>query len=1474
MSTVCMELEDAMTIFSYSSPYPVQLSLLPATSATSSLPRTPRGRRGWSLDQLEARRRRQHHGNVPPRLRPETRSHSDADVNRPSAENSGQAGSHVDKPLRATEEPRHTSDQLSSPSAQLRPAAVLDNLAIIPSTDDSLRDLANTAIEPADRKIATSTDQMPSVTQQQATVTASPTVEDNHDSLPTRDVAAEMLTASSPGVTSSSPNTSVTASLNDERAGSDDDVAKNAEERLEPCLETPLRHDTHLNNASDELISPVAPLYHHQQQQQQQQQKESGKAAQITPEEAIRPYDGGGHKVERNVDDGSSVPIVEPASTELATGQVFYDIDLNDDEELSGGTFQQRPASKKKRSLIGSLKALVKLRKSLPEAGGGAVAYVHPDRSASVVQQQSVVYVVKPQCADSSISVCHDGQHKSADTSSQLLASESGEVLSAPSDDVSTADSHAEAQAANVSDSRHQSDFDRLMVKEPQADAISGLHQDEHYPRQTDVENIELVTFENPQSTTFEELSSTDLPVTTVAGDLPRQPGVGRSKVPDDEGLVDTHGFVEHVTSPDRDQKQIDPDVRKMDVESRQQLAGLDRQHLDVNDNDLRCQPVVIQVTEPIVSTAMSDMSESVPTTTAVRPQVVEGKRSSERDLSNDELFHPVVTEISDPIVSKSTSDLSDQVLITQPQVAKDKRSSEDDLDKATEGTADIPSVLTMLLNLFSVGDEAKQAAKPTDDRTTSGHSVVAMETPTIVSGESRSEPVNDDVMRSVTYAARTIGENTQTDREHEDEVEDEAVVLVTDKSNGCFDEPAHNDRLSTNKNLLADQQLDVTSVDSRLTTRRTTADDTSEELSFAPRSDEGSNVAEPRTGLTSFNNEEAEDRSDAVNLSHREANIPGRCQYVDSSETNCIEPSMNKIPITHPPLVMGREHSNSSGIVDGERTLQTANKLHDRLTTRPNYDSAQDLVMGDVDKSENQTSKNETIQQPRVFGVPVTRGNQFPVNSREGASPTLEHLKRKFVVRPSADDFTFVVQQQVKVSHNYERSLSTGSSKCGNVCEKPAYTFVMPTVRRRSAADYSKNDLSVTRYSSTPHVDSDGRKSDITDVTWTTTTYTVADSSKYSSGKVVDTAVRHGRLPVRTGSENVFDRKQINSVGYSTRQLSESSGELRVNGRTVRRHSAADYSKSDLSITRYSSTPHVATCSDGRKSDIADITWTTTAYTVADSSKYNSGQVVDTAVRPGRVPVRTGSGNVFDRKQMNSIGYSTRQLSESSGELRVNGRTSPSVADSSPPTLTRADSPTVVKSLKDRSVSYSSSDHVTCSMPDLKMKSSSVDDVRPQIMTSYHICDVINDDEDDDDDKRKTHDLTRSLRDVTETGCDVMETDLCRSEPCLDVTASRRTRDVSNDDEGDASHNLMRLRLEPLEVKTGSTGSAEEKGEGQRVSRLTVHLGTASGRTGQQHVNNRRRPRRRRIVCLPHSSLTSATTNDVPVTSPTLTTH
>jgi len=120
---------------------------------------------------------------------------------------------------------------------------------------------------------------------------------------------------------------------------------------------------------------------------------------------------------------------------------------------------------------------------------------------------------------------------------------------------------------------------------------------------------------------------------------------------------------------------------------------------------------------------------------------------------------------------------------------------------------------------------------------------------------------------------------------------------------------------------------------------------------------------------------------------------------------------------------------------------------------------------------------------------------------------------------------------------------------------------------------------------------------------------------------------------------------------------------------------------------------------------------------------------------------------------------------------------------------------------------------------------------------------------------------------------------DFTRSEPCLDVTASRDSGDVTDD----RSRDSTRLRLEPIDawrlgVQKTSARSAMKDSKRQRVSRLTVQLSSNSGGasasasgdgdSSPQHVNNKRRPRRRRIVCLSHSSLASSTTNDV--TSPT----
>jgi len=1451
-----MELEDAMTIFSYSSPYPVQLSLLPATAATSSVPRTLLGRRSWSVDELEARRRRRlHPGEVPRRLRLAARSHSDARRPKTDAKNSDQDKQH----------PVNTTGQSAHPSDQLRPSTGHDNLSTAPSTDVNLHETPSSVTEP-DHSV--STDRGTAVNLQPLTVTTRTTVDENMPQMG-EVCGAEMLKTSSPGSTSGSSNAAVAAGPNEDRL-SDKDVVIVFEEEHEPRLEA--LPDVHLNKTSedglrsDEVPTSVAPVQRYLYNQLQQQPKDSGKSSEMTLKEAglldagavagrrlSLPYDGRLSSVERSVDDGSSVSLVEPTSKKSASeiqttpdkqnSQVFYEIDLNDDIDPSNtqtplSTQFQRPASKKKRSLIGSLKSLMKSKKS-PEVAGGAVAYVHPSedaKSTSAVQQQTVVYIVNPQFNDNSVSLRHDkesrpeasvsDQHKSP----EIVASESGNAPTTWIDEVLFAASNIEPHAVDL---RHQRNPDRSVVEKSQADTISGPHHHQQQCRdQPEHENIMPVTSDdrNSPSARDAKLNCTKFSATAaVSSDLPKQSD--QSKVADTEVIVAADGTVEatdHDLLPispdplraatDEDGKQrssvraisdleaeiastqpsplftkdehivatscvrddiIHDDVIHDGAEVREEMTSteasllkpetndvsrtideddiagmmrcngeltaesdaatqrsqfetglpvqqemvdeehgskmivasdeakygvpdaesgklptvLDRQHLDVNDNELCC----MSVTEPTISATTSDTSQSVSAAAGTRSQVVKGKRSSENDLcdlSNDEFMYPVV---SDQIIAKSTSDLSSPVSSTQPQVTKDKRSPDRDLEDDSEVSTDIPSVLTMVLNLFS---EAEGAAKHTQ-----GQYPVAMETPVNTSGESRSAPVVDDVTGS------TNGEDNRHD-------EDGAVDAKFDKSSRSISDysPTQKNRLSADELSLVDQIFDAISTKGRLHTHQTPTEKTSAELSSTQSSDGNSSVSESRTKLKSGNTEEVENKWDAAFLSQSDGNLP---QYVDRSEASCKEPSVSKIRVSHPSLMMDGDHPNSSHIADGVRISQT---------TRPNFDSTQ------VIESKTQTSNAKTVQQPRAIGVPIIRGNRLPINSPEGASPTPEYLKRNVVPRPYAGDFTFVVQRQVKVGNNCQRSLSTGTSNSGIVSGKPAaYTFVIPTVRRRSASDYNKNNLSRYSSSSTPNIVSDGRKSDITD----SLRYTVTDLNKYNPWQVVP----HGRRPVRTGSGSTFDRKQINSVEHEARLAA-------VNGR----------------------------------------------------------------------------------------------LSESSGELRIrDDRTSPNDGDCMPPVNTSTVSPTA------RTVSGSLSDHVTHSVPDFKLKSISVDDVRhfeprPDVITSYNGCDVTND---DGGQREETRDWTQSLRDVTETGSDVTVLhDICSSEPCLDV---------KDDDGADVtSHDLMRLRLEPLVVETGngSAMSAREKSEEQEVGRPTVQRGSNTDGSSQQRVNNnRRRPRRRRVV-------------------------
>ena len=1346
-----MELEDALTIFSYSSPYPVQLSLLPATTSSSSAPRTPLGRRSWSLDQLDARRRQRRHSEVKWQ-HPARRYHSEArrprhDVTQLCDAENSDLEHHPKKLVHASVELPYDVGQLSD--CTVRPVAV-----------------HKTASSPCDRptqssvneheldctRVTTSTDEILAVTQQLATVTASSTITPR-----TRDVAADTMTANSPGVASSSSNTIVAVSLDDERNRGD-------------------RDDALGDKTADQQASASAVEH-------------------------------------------------QPTSIELATAtdsrqtsvdldsEVFYDIDLDDDDDDSKhdttNITRYRPASKKKRSLIGSLKALVRSRsagsnrnKRTSSMIGGAVAYVPPDEDMTR-NSTSGIHVATDQDRDKSNSVRHDeesgpdGQHRTTDTSSdEFLAPKSNEMPSTEIDEVLTAASNTEARAANVSDFHQhcgpgQSEVE---LEEPQArTSADDMHHKQPHVGQSEVKKIKLMTRDarNSPSARCEEATSTkNLEERTGADDSVKERAVGQSKLADGETLVVSHDEVERVTmtarqdgvrqtvsrhedstavnqrcavslreraniqSPppllraDQDDTRTHTDVETTTSNSafantQTSNAGLTTDKDDVSMTRDGCEPLATEAHFDAVArtsgvdsdslalqmfdeghcrenknlNSVEGVSDEEDEEDGMLPADAESPRRPARldsqhlDVNYDEFRHSGIIQVTEPAVSAATADVRETATTARRQVVKDKRSPENDINDAT---TDIPSVLTMMLNVFGVRDEP---VKPTYDHASSGHCLVVMETPTTTSGGTELSPVNDDVMRSHVRAAETDRTNTKIDFIHKDEVEHKGADSVLDRHNEqCA--PAQNHYLSAGDDLHAHDYLHLTASDSRVDTIETAVDKNSAEYFLTTASsDKELNVNESRPS----SNSETDNTSDSAFQSHGDVDFPDKCQHGDRPEADCAAPIVGENCARNSPQVMGQSRLSSSGIVGGGGVQQTVEKFYDRQLTRPHYDSAQVAGVCNVQGSRNRISNDQTDQRPYFIGVPLIRGNQLPTNSPEGTSPTTEHLNRNTAACPADSDYTFVVRRQVKVSNNYVRSLSTGSSNNtgssngGNVSEEPAYTFVVPVVRRRSASDYNNNDLSAIRRFSSPQTVSDGRKSDIHNRTVTTPRYTEMYSSKYNSQHVVDVTVHH-------------------------------------------------------------------------------------------------------AVTHGPRPVRTGSGNTFDRKQTNSFGYSAQQptmigrLSESMRELRVSG-----VGDCGPPSQTCANSLTV-DSVKDETVSGRQSDHVTCST------SSGVDDF------------------------------------------------------CPDVTASCDTRDVKdNNADDDRGHDWTWLRVEPVDVGGLDVGSesampvGEESGQ-PRVSRLTVQLANSSGGSSAQQVNSRRRPRRRRIVCLPHSALTSSTTSDV--TSPTLTTH
>ena len=1455
MSTVCMELEDALTIFSYSSPYPVQLSLLPSTTATLPAPRTPRGRRSWSLDQLDCRRRQRRHSEVPVRARPARHSLSDG-------RRLGSEMVHKDLYL-PTERHRRQLDatgQSTHLSSQQRPAQSVDDDNSTASRSADVCDTQNSVHEPGHIRVATATDNKTTGVAQQlatTTVTASST---------TVHVADKMLTTSPLGVADSKFNTDVVVHLDDERDQSDDELGSRPE--------TQQHRSTCLNKTSDGFSDNDVMSYHHQHQQQQRQME----AEQTSLQEASYRHNGVDSSVQRTADEHAAESPIELATT---TDELFYDINLDDDD--TANIRRQRPASKTKRSLIGSLKSLLKSssaesnrkkRKSSLTVGG-AMAYVPSDEDRAH-ESTSVRYVVREQNPDNSDSVGHECtseintsvQQTSTDISSEFVGSKSNE-LSSFINEVLAAASNTEA---------HE------------------IHHKQPYTGQSDVEEIKLVTHDvrNSPSTRFEELNSTKLPGTTVADDSLTEGDVDQSRVADGKALVASDDVTEvhhRMTTTSREELQVikalhqtgtlnDAStalnqlraVRSSELEAQhgnihpsQRLSHVDediitssktssvmhsngkvqeertRTHLDfintetndasritVKENgvdmmDESCgllaaeadfitaalrsgfqrDSFVVQEQEMVDARHQGDKRNSLSIVAGVSDEVhrvsasdVESPWQPARplsqhlDVSYDYLRHPVVIQVNEPTVTVAVSDMNETVSATtasRPQVVKDKRSSASDLD-LSDVTTDIPSVLTMMLNLFGVRDGAKRAEISTDDHVPSRHCVVDMETSTSTSSGKSPAQVNDDVMGSGRSTVETDREDAHAvDDKFQNEAEHEATGSMLDRHVDWLNKqsPAENHDPSASNHSHGLDYFHVTPSDSQVFTHQST------EYSFTPNSDKYLNVNASRMRL----NKETEKTSHSTSLSHHEQDKP---QYVHRSDASVV-PIVSKSHDKDPSLVMGENHSRSSGFVDGDRISQTVEKLYGSQTTIPNYDLA---MMGNIEESRNRIANNQTVQQPHVVRVPTISRNRLLINSPEGTSPTREHVKRSnsdvrpssgdftfptrehvkrsnSAVRPSPGNFTFVVQRQVKVDSNYERSLSTGSSNntgSSNVSEKPAYTFVMPAVRRCSASDYNNNDQLFR--SSIPQTASDGRKSEIKTPTVTTPRYSEIYSSKYNSSQVVDVTVHHsvtrGRRPVRTGSGNVFDQKQINPVWNSAHQptvnsrLSGSMKELGMSGTT---------------------SPSINTC------DPLSQTSTSGMRELAVSGTTTSPSI-----------------NTCDPPSQTST----------SGMKELACNTSPSMPTSSPPSQTCTANPTV-DSLNNKTLLCPVSDHITGSVPDLQSTSLGLDD-------------------------------------------------FCRSESRLDVIASSSHGcHVTNDDDDATSHDVTRLRLEPLDVRsivmeTGSGRSSAEESEGQRVSRLTVLLGSGSG--NQQQLNNRRRPRRRRIVCLSHSSLELSTSNDV--TSPT----
>jgi len=1216
VSTVNMELEDALTIFSYSSPYPVQLSLLPATADEFPVPRTPLERRSWSLDQLGCgRRQRAEHRDAVRPVRRASLGQSEAprprtdvneliiiDYNKPSVTAVSDTATTSQSPHTATDL-QPTVIHLPQSTTRGRPATRVDRLDLevhaehhvvqIPDDidereqeprllveeqltvhphhlyesppaggrDENVPTISSTNIHDLSDNVnaiqtPTSIDEVTVASQPITIVTTSSTVDDK--SAPTYVVVDETLTTSSPGVASAAV------------ASTDEKHNRRTEESVTIVIDEDGDQKTlqyHKNctpegySSSDEVTSPRASLV-------QQQQQEGRKADHTEPVEASGgPNNDGGQRVV--VEPGSS-SLFETVWTRQSTNgsEVFYDIDLSDNDHSNAQLTTEKPEreKKKKRSFIRSLKSLLRSSSSGSKRRsrksslmiGGAVPYTPFDEdvnqtSPPETQQQamscgdvenfnSVDHIRKSRSSEDV-----SDQHNARDTSQELLASATAR----------THDSTGQEHAEDIADSLHRGGANQLKFEEPGTEY--GVCHKQQRLDQTEMEELELARLDTRNS--LEDVSGTKLPVTDVADEWQNKVDVDLSNVDDDKVAL-------HVITADNDELLVQDDegltVKNHQSNSQESEAQPANVHLTsttfqtdedrditpcIHSDVVEIQDETIATTEPtIMKTETEDVSQpvqddvtcdsreadfdtdatrsGVQSSSTARQDVVDIEQSRQRTAtdevdvcgrrlssaesaehgrldsqrlinSDDGSSNSAVVEVTDPTISKSTPDLSE--VDTAPEIPGDKCVLGD-------VTSEIPSVLSMMLNLHGVGDAAS-----------SGHCEVATETPTVTSGGTSLSPADDDLAGSGRDFTEMTGDEVCRDgMKREADVE----LTLVDREQNCH------------PSTRTDDDIIVTDSDDRVITHKTTVAALPPEHFLAVSGSDD----ETRMRLVDVEQKEAQ-----KNILPREEDSSDNYRCVDRSEAVCVLPTATRVHVRNRTLVMGQNYSNPSGIVDSGRVHRTAERFPDTQAKRGD-DPAETAVRGNEEESTDRTSSNRTFQQPHDFGVPVNRHNQLPINSSIGTAPT----------GPSASNFTFVVQRQVKVNNNRQRSLSTGSS---NDSAKPAYTFVVPDGRRRrSASDYNNNnELSTTRRFSATRAVSDGRKFDIRKATTTISRHTVIDSSEYDSWQRVDSLVHHtvtsNRLPARTGSGNSADQERVGFRPAVNGRLSESVEELNATG-------------------------------------------------------------------------------------------------------------------------------------------------------------------------------------------------------------------------------------------------------------------------------------------------------------------------------------